>query len=142
MLAEELDIHQVFKVHPTAMALLTADLEFIDANDEFLAACGHPLEDLLGKNVFTVFPKPPTATGAEPKWTALEEAQASGRRQGMSLTRMDIEDPANPGVLQERYFSTSITPIRGNDGHVEVLEFSAREVTPVIVEFKKLQAEE
>jgi PAS domain-containing protein len=142
MLAEDIDIHEVFKVHPTAMALLTADLEFIDANDEFLAASGHELDDLLGKNVFTVFPKSADATGPDPKWTALEEAQASGRRQGMALTRYDIEDPTHPGVFLERYFSISVTPIRGLDGHVEVLEWSAREVTPVIAEFKKLQHRE
>ncbi len=142
MLAEEIDFYQIFKVHPTAMALLTPDLTFIDVNEEFIAASGHALEDLIGKNAFTVFPKMPVEPGGDPKWTALEEAAATGRRQGLSLTRYDVEDPASPGVFHERYWSTSITPVRGTDGHVEVLEFSAREVTPLISEFKKLQAQE
>jgi hypothetical protein len=30
MLAQEIDLYKVFRIHPTAMALLTADLEFID----------------------------------------------------------------------------------------------------------------
>jgi PAS domain-containing protein len=139
MLADEVDFYQIFKFHPTAMALLTSELEFIDVNEEFIEASGHSLEELLGKNIFSVFPKTPPSQTGDPTWTALEEAQASGRRQGLSLTRYDIEDPASPGVFQERYWSTSITPVRGVGGNLDVLEFSAREVTPVITEFKKLQ---
>lgn len=139
MLAEEIDFKRIFRLHPTAMALLTPDLEFIDANDEFLEQTGRKLEELLGHNVFAVLPKMPADPGGRPKWTALEEAQATGRREGTSLTRYDLEEPTSPGVFRERYWSTSVTPIHGLDGHVEVLEFSAREVTPIIAEFKKLE---
>ena len=142
MLAEEIDLYKVFRIHPTAMALLTADLKVIDANDEFLAMTGRELEDLIGQNVFGVLPKMPPDPGGHPKWTALEEAQASGRHESLSLTRYDIEDPANRGVFQERYWSASVTPVRGTDGHVEVLELSVREVTPIIDEYKKLQAQQ
>jgi PAS domain-containing protein len=142
MLAEEIDFYRVFRLHPTMMALLTPDLEIIDVNDEYLAATGRPLEELLGKHMFAVLPKMPPDPGGNPKWTALEEAQASGRRASISLTRYDVEDPATPGVFQERYWSAAVTPVRGSDGHVEVLEFSAREVTPIIDEYKKLEAHE
>lgn len=139
MLAEEIDFYKIFRLDPTAMALLTIDLEIIDANDEFLAIAGHPLEQVIGRNVFAVLPKMPPDPGGLPKATALEEAQTSGRRESFSLNRYDIEDPANPGVFQERYWSTSVKPVRGIDGRVEVLEFSTREVTPIIDEFKRLQ---
>ena len=124
------------------MALLTADLEFIDANDEFLAATGRKLEELIGQNVFAVLPKMPPDPGGRPKWTVLEEAQTSGRRESMSLSRYDTEDPTSPGVFRERYWSSAVTPVRGSGGRIEVLELSTREVTPIIDEFKKLQAEE
>jgi PAS domain-containing protein len=142
MLAEDIDFYQVFRIHPTAMALLTADLEFIDANDEFLAAMGRKLEELIGQNVFAVLPKMPPDPGGRPKWTVLEEAQASGRRESMSLERYDIEDPASPGVFRERYWSSAVTPVRGSNGRIEVLELSTREVTPIIDEFRKLQADQ
>jgi PAS domain-containing protein len=138
MLAEEIDFYRIFKVHETVMALLTPNLEFIDANEEFLALVGRPLEDLIGKNVFAVLPKMPPDDGGHPKRTALEEAQASGHRASLPLTRYDVEDPSCPGVFRERYWASTVTPVRGADGHVEVLEFSAREVTPIISEFKKL----
>jgi PAS domain S-box-containing protein len=142
MLAEEIDLYRVFRIHPTAMALLTVDLEFIDANDEFLATTGHKPEELIGQKVFAVLPKMPPDPGGRPKWTVLEQAQASGRHESLTLERFDIEDRASPGVFQERYWSSTVTPIRGPDGHVEILELSAREVTSIIDEFKKLQAQE
>jgi len=142
MLAQEINLYKLFKLHPTAMALLTTDLEFIDANDEFLATVGYPLEQLIGKNAFGVLPKMPPDTGGQPKWTALEAAQTSGKPESVSLTRYDIEDPAIPGLFHERYWSSSVMPIRGIDGHVEALEWSARDVTSIIMEFKKLQDQE
>ena len=116
MLAEEVDFYKIFKLHPTAMALLTPDLEFIDANDEFLATTGYPLEELIGRNAFAVLPRMPPDPGGHPKWTVLEKAQASGHRESQALTRYDIEDPASPGVFRERYWSSLVTPVRGRDG--------------------------
>ncbi|HEY2639834.1 MAG TPA: hypothetical protein VGI66_08115, partial [Streptosporangiaceae bacterium] len=54
--------------------------------------------------------------------------------------------PVDLGVLTcKRESETSVhavTPVRSGDGHVEVLELSTREVTPIIDEFKKLEAQE
>jgi PAS domain-containing protein len=140
MLAEGIDFHEMFKISTTAMALLTPDLVFIDANEEFLQGAGRELGELIGRNVFEAFPKVPSAAG-NPLWTPLEEAMTSGERQVDKLTRYDVEDPAAPGVFRERYWSSVVTPVRGLDGHVEVLELSAREVTSIIEQFQSMQAE-
>ena len=139
MLSEEIDFHHLFRVNPTAMALVTPDFQFIDANNEFLAAIGHPLEDLIGHNVFEVVPKMPEDPGGKPKWTALEAALTTRRREVYKLERYDIEDPARPGVFEERYWSSIVTPVLGLGGEVEILELSAREVTPIIAQFQSLQ---
>jgi PAS domain-containing protein len=138
VLADEVDLYRIFRVHPTAMALLTANLEFIDANDEFLKASHRSLDELVGRYAFAVLPKTPDEHGL-PKWTALEEAVVSGRRETFRLTRYDIEDPDHQGTYEERYWSTSVVPVRGRDGQVEAFEFSAREVTPIIDQFRSLQ---
>jgi PAS domain-containing protein len=140
MLAQDLDFYEIFKIRPTAMALFTPDLEFIDANDEFLEGAGRELGELIGRNVFEVFPKMPYQPG-NPMWTALEETITSGERQVDKLTRYDTEDPAVPGAFRERYWSSVVTPVRGTDGHVEVLELSTREVTSIIEQFQSMQAE-
>jgi len=141
MLAEDIDFHEVFKIRPTAMALFTADLDFIDANEEFLRSAGYKLADLVGRNVFAVFPKMPYEPG-NPLWTTLEAALTSGERHVDRLIRYDTEDPDTPGVFRERYWSSVVTPIRGMNGHVELLELSAREVTSIIEQFQSMQAED
>jgi PAS domain-containing protein len=140
MLAQDIDFHEIFNIRPTAMALFTVDLDFIDANEEFLQAVYRELGELIGRNVFDVLPKMPYEPGS-PKWTTLEAALTSSRRQVNKLVRYDIEDPATPGVFHERYWSSVAMPIRGLDGHVEGLELSAREVTSIIEQFQSIQAE-
>jgi PAS domain S-box-containing protein len=142
MLSQEVDFHSIFKVSPTAMALLTADFVIIDANDEFLGSCGRPLEELVGHNIFELFPKMPPDPGGNPKWTALEAALTSGKREVHELTRYDVEVPDRPGEFEERYWSAVVTPLRDASGEVAMLELSGREVTAIIAKFRELEAEE
>lgn len=142
MLSQEVDFHNIFRVSPTAMALLTADLVIVDANDEFISSCGRPLEELVGRNIFELFPKMPPDPGGNPKWTVLEAALTSGKREVDELSRYDIEDPDQPGVFEERYWTAVVTPLRGASGEIEMLELSGREVTAIIEKFRALQAEE
>lgn len=142
MLAEDIDFYQVFKIHPTSMLLLTADLEIVDANQEFLEESGRQLEDLIGHNIFEEFPKMPEPSNGYRSWSALEATMASGRREDNLLFREDIEDPDHPGVFVEHYWSSVAQPIRGRDGHVDMIEFSLRDVTPLIREYRVLQSEQ
>jgi len=136
----EIDYHRIFKISPSPMALLTPNLVILDANDEFLDTLGRTLDDLVGKYVFKVFPKKPLGSSG-PKITALEAALASHEREALQLTRYDFEDPGRPGVFEERYWSSVVTPLRGSDGRVEMLELSAREVTSVIQQIRSTQAQ-
>jgi PAS domain-containing protein len=88
----EVDYRRVFKVSPTAMALLTPGLVILDANDEFLADLGRTREDLVGEYVFAALPKMPPGP-AGPKVTAFERALASREREAHELVRYDFEHP-------------------------------------------------
>jgi len=142
MLAEDIDFYHVFRIHPTCMLLLTADLKIVDANEEFLAESGLDIDDLVGRHLFEEFPKMPEPSTGHECWSAVESAQTSGRREHNVLFRQDIEDRDHPGVFLERYWSSVAQPIRGRDGQVEVIEFSLRDVTPIIDEYRVLQSEE
>jgi PAS domain S-box-containing protein len=136
VLAEEIDFHSIFKLHPTAMLLVTTDLRIADANDELLAEVGRSLEELIGRNFYEVF-RPEECRGCL-KWTALDEAMTSGRRQCDLLTRYELEDPDHPGFFRERWITTLAQPIRGSDGSIQVLELSMRDLTPVIDQYRAL----
>lgn len=134
MLAQDIDFHEIFRVSPTGMAVLTADLFFVDVNDQFLAEAGRQLEELIGHNFFEIFPKMPTEL-ADTEQMVLEEAFDTGRRAQVNLGRYDVEDPASPGTFITHYWSSVVQPIRGHDGRVEVYELSVRNLTPVIAEY-------
>jgi hypothetical protein len=55
---------------------------------------------------------------------------------------MDVEDPRQPGVFTEHYWSSVAQPIRDLQGHVEMIELSVRDVTPVIAEYRHLELAE
>jgi PAS domain-containing protein len=131
------DFHEVFKVSAMATALLTPDLVIIDANDEFLDAVGRSLDEVVGQYVFRQFPKMPSDP-AKPKWTALEAALISGEREVLRLTRFDFEDPGSPGVFEERYWSSVVTPVYADGGELKLLELSGREVTSLITQFRAM----
>jgi len=142
MLAQDIDFHDIFKLHSTGMLLLTADLIILDANDEFLEMVGRPLEELIGHNFYDEFPKLPEESGGRPKWTALDEALTSGKRECDRLIRYDLEDPHRPGEFAERWITALAQPIRGSDGHVQVIELSVRDITPVIDQYRELEREQ
>jgi PAS domain S-box-containing protein len=142
MLAHHIDFYRMYKIRPTAMALLTPDLEIIDVNDEFEAYVGRPLEELVGRNIFEVSPKMPEDSGGQPQWTPLEAAMTSGRREAAELMRYDVEDPNHPGAFLERYWAAVAQPIRGPDGQVEVIELSATDITPIISQIRAMHSEQ
>jgi PAS domain S-box-containing protein len=136
MLAQDIDFHDIFKINPTGMLLLTADLVIVDVNDEFLAQVGRSLEELVGRNLYDEFPRPPEGAGGCARWTAIDEAMTSGRRQCDQLLRYDVE--CQPGVFAEHWLTVMAQPFRGSDGHVEVIEVSVRDMTPVIDQYRAL----
>jgi PAS domain-containing protein len=138
MLAQDIDFHEIFRISPTAMALLTADLVFIDANDEFIEESGRPLEKLIGHYFFEEFPKMYPGTGRR---NALEEAMTSGRRASDLLFKYDIEEPGLPGVYRERYWCAVVQPVYGADGELEVIELSVRNITPIVSQLQAMQAD-
>jgi PAS domain S-box-containing protein len=141
MLAEQIDFHRMYKIGPTAMALVTSDLVVIDANEEFEEYAGRPLEEVVGRNIFEVMPKVPLDPGGDPMWTPLEEAMTSGRREVTRLMRYDLEDPHEPGAFVEHWWAAIAQPLLGLAGKVEVIEVSFRDVTPIISQYQTMQAD-
>src|SRR5258708_38593991 len=140
MLAHEIDFYRMYKVGPTAMALLTADLEIIDMNDEFQAYVGRPLEEVAGRNIFEITPKMPEDCGGEPMWAPLEAGMTSGGREAANLMRDDVEDPDHPGAFLERYWAAGAPPVRGPDGQGGGIGVRARDIKPSIFQFRSMQA--
>jgi PAS domain-containing protein len=103
-----IDYREVFQALPGLVALLTPELVYADANEEFCRSSGRSRDQLLGRYLFDVFPdnpEDPAATGASNLRASLMRVLESGERDTMALQRYDVESTERPGEWQERYWS-------------------------------------
>jgi PAS domain S-box-containing protein len=135
MTSTAIDYREVFQALPGLVALLTPDLVYVDANEEFCRASGRTREQLLGRHVFDVFPdnpEDPTADGARNLRASLLRVLATGERDAMALQRYDVESIERPGEWQERYWSPVNVPVPGPDGKVALLLHRVEDVTELV----------
>ncbi|GAA3071335.1 PP2C family protein-serine/threonine phosphatase [Streptomyces glomeratus] len=125
-----IDYAAVFQALPGAVALVTPQLIYADANAEFLRLRGLPREQVIGHFVPEDHPE---KAPAEPLLlrvlASLRQAADTGERSIVALQRYDREDPDQPGVWHERYFNMTNIPVFGPDGRVALLLHRAEDVT-------------
>ncbi|WP_328681520.1 SpoIIE family protein phosphatase [Streptomyces sp. NBC_00322] len=130
-----IDYSAVFQALPGMVALLTPELVYADANEEFLRVSGRSREQLVGRYLFDVFPdnpNNPAATGARNLQASLLRVLATGERDAMALQRYDVASLERPGEWEERYWSPVNAPVKDSDGRVVLLAHRVEEVTELI----------
>lgn len=96
----EIDYAAVFQALPGMVALLTPELVYADANEEFLRLSGRTREQVVGRYLFDVFPDNPTdpsANGMRNLAASLTRVVETGERDAMALQRYDVESVQRPG---------------------------------------------
>ena len=135
MTEPEIDYTAVFRALPGTVALLTPQLVYADANEEFLRLAGRTREQLVGHYLPDDFPDKlddPAVAVRRNIEASLRRVAETGQRDAIALQRYDVEDPDRPGVRDERYWSWINAPIVGPDGRVALLLHRAEEVTELI----------
>ncbi|MEV5874781.1 SpoIIE family protein phosphatase [Streptomyces sp. NPDC052101] len=129
------DYAGVFQALPGMVALLTPDLVYADANNEFLRLAGRTREQVVGRYLFDVFPDNPNDSGASGMRNlaaSLARVMATGERDAMALQRYDVESTERPGEWEERYWSPVNAPVFDANGKVVLLVHRVEEVTELI----------
>ncbi|UED86776.1 PP2C family protein-serine/threonine phosphatase [Streptomyces profundus] len=135
MTESEIDYAAVYQAYPAAVALLSPDLMYVDANDAYLKVAGRPREQVVGHYVFEAFPDNPEdarASGMRNLKLSLERVAATGERDAMAIQRYDVQFEDRPGTWSERYWSIVNMPVPGPDGSVALLLHRVEEVTELI----------
>ncbi|MFJ8537890.1 PP2C family protein-serine/threonine phosphatase [Streptomyces sp. NPDC093591] len=130
-----IDYEAVFQGLPGMVALLTPELVYADANEDFQRLSGRTRAQLVGRYIFDVFPdnpNDPAATGMRDVQASMLRVVATGERDTMALQRYDVEDPVRPGHWEERYWSPVNAPVFGPDGRVALIVHRVEEVTELI----------
>lgn len=131
----KIDYEAVFQGLPGMVALLTPDLVYADANEEFLRMSGRTREQVVGRFLFDVFPdnpNDPAATGMRNLETSLRRVLSTGERDTMAVQRYDVESAQCPGQWDQRYWSPVNAPVLAPDGKVVLLVHRVEEVTELI----------
>ncbi|RNI22061.1 PAS domain-containing sensor histidine kinase [Rufibacter latericius] len=105
---------KIFEAQPGLMLILSPDLRIQAATDHYLQETLTRREEIIGKNVFEVFPDNPEVTelsSSRNLKASMEKVLSTGKPHQMDISRYDIPDVSNPGHFLERYWSTTNTPV-------------------------------
>lgn len=132
----EIDYRAVFQALPGAVALLTPQLFFEDANEEWLHVINRSREHVIGHYMphdYADRPNHPNAAVARNIEESLRRVARTGRPETMELQRFDPTDTTvRPRATEERFWSMTNIPVPGPDGRVALLLHRVEEVTELI----------
>lgn len=105
MSTSKIDYGAVFAAAPTPFAVVAPDLVITDVNQAHLKVTGKTRDELIGKNLFEVFPANPSDHSADGKRrleASLRWVLVSQRPDTMAPLRYDVPVSGRPGVFEER----------------------------------------
>ena len=125
----------IFSHSQAAMLIVSPDENYImlDVNEAYLSGTNTTREDLVGKSVFAVFPGNPTdevSKNIEMTYFSFEQAIKTKKPHTMSNSRYDIPIRGT-NEFEERYWTTTNTPILDDNGEVIYFIHSPTDVTEI-----------
>jgi PAS domain-containing protein len=138
MTGPHIDHASVYQHLPIPVMLLTPEFVIADVNRAYLEVSGRTREELLGRNVFEVFPDNPTdpnANGVRELSASFARVLATGKPESLSMQKYDVEVPGMPGLYESRYWSPVSAPMFGPDGEVTMILHCVEEITDRVRKF-------
>jgi len=130
------DYQAFFQKLPGVCALVSPDFRILDVNEAFARASLRSRESLIGRGFFDVFsenPDDPAVEGMQGLRASFERVRKECVPDALPVQRYDIQDPANPGGLLERYWSPINTPVCDADGTLQYIIHLAEDVTEIVL---------
>lgn len=129
------DFRLLFESAPSLYLVLAPDFSIVAVTDAYLHATMTSRENILGRNIFEVFPDNPEdkqATGARNLRESLDHAVAARSPDTMAVQKYDIRRPdSEGGGFEERYWSPLNTPVY-RDGKLAYILHRVEDVTEFI----------
>lgn len=118
----EVDYRSLFEVSPNAYMVLDRELRYVAANPVYLRETGSRLEQLLGRQIFELFPHDPDDPDNLPArmlLRSLERVLATGERDHLALIPYRVPREVDGQlVTEDRFWSATHSPVLGADGRV------------------------
>jgi signal transduction histidine kinase len=116
-----IDFRALFELSPNSYMLLDRQLRYVAANRAYLDVTGRRLEDLLGRNIFDIFPhdpEDPSNESATQLRQSFERVLSTGHPDVIAFIRYRVPgENAGEGEAEDRFWSATHTPIYSHGGH-------------------------
>jgi PAS domain S-box-containing protein len=111
-----IDFEALFALSPNPYVVLDADHIIVWMNEAYLRTTMREREAITGKQMFEAFPSEPGTESYDLLKASLDRVAATGQADEIALIRYDILTP--DGVMDQRYWSATHTPLRNGAGKV------------------------
>ena len=132
------DFEALFAASPNPYLVLSAERTIVAVSDTYLRATMTRREDILGHDLFDVFPDnpdDPKTTGTGNLNTSLLRVIEYRQPDAMAIQKYDIRRPdSEGGGFEARYWSPLNTPVLGPDGAVKWIIHYVEDVTAAMRE--------
>jgi signal transduction histidine kinase len=131
--AADVDFRFLFENCPGAYLVLDPEFFIIAATDKYLRTTMRRREDVVGQHLFDAFPDNPadgSATGIRNLRHSLERVLRDRVADSMAVQRHDLR--GSSGEFEERYWSSTNTPILGPNGQVRHIVHCMEDVTAFV----------
>lgn len=130
------DFRNLFESAPGLYLVLSPQLDIVGASNAYLKATKTNRDEIMGKNIFEVFPDnpdDPIATGVGNLRASLNRVLESKAADTMAVQKYDIPiPPSEGGGFEERYWSPLNTPVLGTTQEIEYIIHKVEDVTEFI----------
>ncbi|WP_412463630.1 PAS domain-containing sensor histidine kinase [Flavobacterium mekongense] len=129
-----IDYQKLFVELPGLYIILSTDLTILDVSEKLTKAAGIDRLDMIGKNLFVVFPENPhdkTSDGQSNLKYSLNYVLNHKTSHTMAVVRYDVKNPE--GIFEERYWSPINKPILDENGEVDYIIHRVEEVTDFVL---------
>jgi len=131
------DYQALFQACPGLYLILTPEFRIIAVSQAYLQATMTRREDILGRNLFDVFPDnpdDPAADGTRNLRASLRRVLRTGQADTMPIQKYDIRKPASEGGgFEVRYWSPVNSPVPDSAGQVGLLIHAVTDVTEFVL---------
>ncbi|ABZ92954.1 Sensor and regulator protein of a two component response regulator [Leptospira biflexa serovar Patoc strain 'Patoc 1 (Ames)'] len=128
------DFQNIFQSLPELYMLLDLDFCIIDISDAYANATLIKRENVVGQNLFEVFPDNPedqSADGVKQLRSSLKQVLNYKRTSTMALQKYDITKPDGSG-FEVRYWSPRNSPVFNSNGDLVCIVHTAEDVTDFV----------
>lgn len=130
---KKINYQKLFKKLQGLYILLDTDFTIIDVSTSLAASAQLPRKDMIGKNLFIVFPENPddlTADGESNLKYSLNYVLKNKISHSMAVQRYDVKN--QNGEFEKRYWSPINKPVLNQNGEVDYIIHRVEEVTDFV----------